>query len=172
MSIIDPKRADMIATMAETTVPKAVLRNIYERMKRDSTGQKLLRTRPRISGETIDREYIRSLPDGTLGASMLVQFIDDEELVYVMQRYRETHDFTTLFLKCLGLPMCILAAIFGGIRLSSQHKEQLLKCNLPWVVQQANNSRFLLAVDWENRYEQKKKTCNLNSTFSHLVLLV
>uniref|UniRef100_A0A915E9X5 Ubiquinone biosynthesis protein COQ4 homolog, mitochondrial n=1 Tax=Ditylenchus dipsaci TaxID=166011 RepID=A0A915E9X5_9BILA len=169
----ESEERDMIATMAETT--------------RDSTGQQLLRNKPRISGETIDREYIRSLPDGTLGreyarfldglqtspdARPPVQYIDDDELVYVMQRYRETHDFTHTLLEMrpnmlgevtvkyfeaiqLGLPMCITAAIFGGTRLGPQHREQLLKHNLPWVVEQAKNSRFLLAVDWENRFEQK-----------------
>ncbi|KAI1730576.1 coenzyme Q (ubiquinone) biosynthesis protein coq4 domain-containing protein [Ditylenchus destructor] len=187
MSIFDPKRGDMIATMGETALPIPVLKNLYDRMQRDIVGRELLRTKPRINNSTIDRQYIRSLPDGTLGreyarfldnlktspdARPPVQYVDDPELVFVMQRYRETHDFTHTLLEMrpnmlgevtvkyfeaiqLGLPMCIMAAIFGGVRLGPKHREQLLKHNLPWVVEQAKNSRFLLALDWENRFEQR-----------------
>ena len=66
-AITNPRRGDMVATMAETSVPKFVLQNLYNRLQRDVTGRELLRTRPRINNGTIDREYIRSLPTGTLG---------------------------------------------------------------------------------------------------------
>jgi ubiquinone biosynthesis protein COQ4 len=63
-----------------------------------------------------------------------VQFIDDVELAYVMQRYREVHDVfhavllmpTTMLGEVtvkwiealqLRLPMCIAGAIFGSGRL-------------------------------------------------------
>lgn len=57
----------MVATMAETSVPKFILQNLYNRLNRDIVGRKLLETKPRINNKTIDRSYIRSLPDGTLG---------------------------------------------------------------------------------------------------------
>lgn len=66
-AIRDPYRGDMVATMAETSVPKFILQNLYERLKRDVVGRELLRNKPRINNQTIDRSYIRSLPDGTLG---------------------------------------------------------------------------------------------------------
>jgi ubiquinone biosynthesis protein COQ4 len=148
-AITDPKRGDMVATMAETTAVGPVLRNIRDRMAQDKKGSWLLAHRPRISNTTINREKLRRMADGTLGreycrfldelktepdARPPVQYIDDEELVYVMQRYRETHDFTHTLLEMkpnmigevtvkyfeaiqLGLPMCISAAIFGGARL-------------------------------------------------------
>lgn len=66
-----------------------------------------------------------------------VQFVDDIELAYVMQRYRETHDIfhamllmpttmlgevTVKWIEALQmrLPMCITAAIFGASRLRSR----------------------------------------------------
>uniref|UniRef100_A0A914MZS4 Ubiquinone biosynthesis protein COQ4 homolog, mitochondrial n=1 Tax=Meloidogyne incognita TaxID=6306 RepID=A0A914MZS4_MELIC len=186
MSIVNPERGDMIATMGETTVPKSLLIHIRDRMAKDVTGSELLKKQPRITEKTFSREYLAELPDGTLGREYLrflnklhtspdarppVQFVDDLELVYVMQRYRETHDFNHVLLQMpttmlgevtvkyfeaiqLGLPMCIAAAIFGGIRLGPKHRKQLLERNLPWILEQALEGRFLLAIDWENRFEQ------------------
>ncbi|TKR80516.1 hypothetical protein L596_014579 [Steinernema carpocapsae] len=109
-------------------------------MASDVTGSRILKERPRINNMTIDREYLRRLPKDTFGfqyskflddlstspdARPVVQYIDDEELVYVMQRYRETHDFHHVVLEMrpnmvgevavkwfegiqLGLPMCVL----------------------------------------------------------------
>ncbi|KAI3420129.1 Component of the coenzyme Q biosynthetic pathway [Globodera pallida] len=178
ISLVDPKRGDMIATMGETTV---------DRMCRDVSGAELLNTRPRINNKTIDRLWLASLPDGTMGkeysgfleglstspdARPPVQFVDDDpELVYVMQRYRETHDLTHVLLQMrpnmlgevtvkyfeavqLGFPMCIAAAIFGALRLGPIHRRQLIDQNIPWAVQQAERGRFLLALDWESRFEQ------------------
>ncbi|CAK5036703.1 unnamed protein product [Meloidogyne enterolobii] len=186
MSIVYPERGDMIATMGETTVPKSLLIHIRDRMAKDVTGSELLKKQPRITEKTFSREYLAELPDGTLGREYLrflnklhtspdsrppVQFVDDIELVYVMQRYRETHDFNHVLLQMpttmlgevtvkyfeaiqLGLPMCIAAAVFGGIRLGPKHRKQLLERNLPWILEQALEGRFLLAIDWENRFEQ------------------
>ena len=63
-----------------------------------------------------------------------MHFVDDEELAYVMQRYREVHDLTHTLLGMktnllgeitvkwveglqFGLPMCVTAGVFGPIRL-------------------------------------------------------
>lgn len=63
-----------------------------------------------------------------------VHFVDDEELAYVMQRYREVHDLvhtllgmktnllgeiTVKWIEALqfGLPMCVAAGVFGPWRL-------------------------------------------------------
>ncbi|KAH7720157.1 Protein COQ-4 [Aphelenchoides avenae] len=185
-AILDPARGDMVAMMGETTATAPLLRYIYNRMARDVSGRELLRTKPRINNTTINRDWLRTLPAGTVGreyATFLdqlktspdarppVRYIDDLELLYVMQRYRETHDFHHVLLEMkpnmlgevtvkyfeaiqLGLPMCITAAIFGGVRLGPKHRQQLLERNLPWVVEQALKSRLLLTLDWENRFEQ------------------
>lgn len=68
---------------------------------------------------------------------VMVQFVDDTELAYVMQRYREVHDILHAMLlmptTMLGevsvkwieglqtrLPMCVTGAIFGASRLRSR----------------------------------------------------
>uniref|UniRef100_A0A0M3IKB2 Ubiquinone biosynthesis protein COQ4 homolog, mitochondrial n=1 Tax=Ascaris lumbricoides TaxID=6252 RepID=A0A0M3IKB2_ASCLU len=114
MAISNPVRGDMVAVMGETTAFRPILENIRRRMERDVSGNRLLRERPRITNETIDRDYLKSLPDGTLGreyvkfldglhtepdARPTVKFVDDDDLVYVMQRYRETHDFNHVLLQ-------------------------------------------------------------------------
>ncbi|KAL3101478.1 hypothetical protein niasHT_020797 [Heterodera trifolii] len=107
MSLVDPKRGDMVATMGETTVPHSLLKHLRDRLSRDVSGAELLRSRPRISGETIDRRWLATLPNGTMGREYL------------------------------------------------SHRRQLIERNIPWVVQQAERGRFLLALDWERRFEQK-----------------
>lgn len=184
MAILNPVRGDMVATMGETTAFRPILENIRRRMEMDAVGNRLLRDRPRITNKTIDRDYLKSLPRGTLGreyeiflqslhtepdARPSVKYIDNEDLVYVMQRYRETHDFNHVLLQMkthmlgevtvkyfegiqLGLPMCIMGAIFGGGRLKKKHRRALIHHYLPWCLEQAVKGRLLIAFDWENHF--------------------
>ncbi|KAK6113457.1 Ubiquinone biosynthesis protein coq-4 mitochondrial [Brugia pahangi] len=195
-ALLNPMRADMVATMGETTAFRPILEKIRQRMEGDICGRKILRDRPRITSATIDLSYLRTLPHGTLGKEYsifleklnttpddrpTVKFIDDDDLVYVMQRYRETHDFNHLILqmkttlldeiavKCfegiqLGLPMCILGGVFGGLKLEPKRQRAFIQQYLPWCVEQAVNSRLLIAVDWENHFE--KPISELQKTYS------
>uniref|UniRef100_A0A915A9H8 Ubiquinone biosynthesis protein COQ4 homolog, mitochondrial n=1 Tax=Parascaris univalens TaxID=6257 RepID=A0A915A9H8_PARUN len=185
-AISNPVRGDMVAVMGETTAFRPILENIRRRMERDVSGNRLLRERPRITNETIDRDYLKSLPDGTLGREYMkfldrlhtepdarptVKYVDDDDLVYVMQRYRETHDFNHIILQMrthmlgevvvkyfegiqLGLPMCVLGGIFGGSRLKTKHRRLLIHQYLPWCLEQAINGRLLIAFDWEKHFEK------------------
>lgn len=186
-AITDPRRGDMVAAMGETTAIGPVLENIRRRMESDVVGRRLLEEKPRISNETIDRKFLSQLPEGTLGkhysnfldrlntspdARPTVKYIDNLEHLYVMQRYRETHDFTHIALEQktnmlgevtvkyfegiqYGFPMCVTGGIFGGARLLNKNRQELLEKNLPWVVEQATNARFFMAFDWENHFEKK-----------------
>uniref|UniRef100_A0A8R1HKN6 4-hydroxy-3-methoxy-5-polyprenylbenzoate decarboxylase n=1 Tax=Caenorhabditis japonica TaxID=281687 RepID=A0A8R1HKN6_CAEJA len=185
-AITDPKRGDMVAAMGETTALAPILENLRKRMDSDVVGRRLLKEKPRISNETIDRKKLAALPVGTLGkayseflerlntspdARPTVKYIDNLEHLYVMQRYRETHDFTHIALEQktnmlgevtvkyfegiqYGLPMCVTGGIFGGARLKTKNRQELLERNLPWVVEQATNARLFLAFDWENHFEK------------------
>lgn len=196
-AILNPRRGDMVAVMGETTAFPFVLRNIKKRMENDEAGIRLLRDRPRVTNSTIDREYLKSLPDGTFGkeyekflqglntdpdARAPVKYVDDLDLVYVMQRYRETHDFNHVLLQMkthmlgevvvkyfegiqFGLPMCILGGIFGGARLKKKHRRILVHKYLPWCFEQAVKGRLLLALDWENHFDKPiselQKMCSI-----------
>lgn len=46
-----------------------------------------------------------------------------------------------------------------------RHQKQFFEHNLPWVLKQAQQSRFLLALNWEERFEQPitdlQKECSI-----------
>ncbi|XP_077140746.1 ubiquinone biosynthesis protein COQ4 homolog, mitochondrial [Ranitomeya variabilis] len=184
MSLYDPYRHDMIAVLGETTGTLA-LQNLYEKMSKDPEGMQILQERPRIRMSNLDMDRFRALPDGTFGREyarfldvnrvtpdtrMPVKFVDDEELAYVAQRYREVHDLLHTLLGMptnmlgevvvkwfeavqTGLPMCMLGAVFGPLRLSTRRKKKLLEL-VPWAVQSGRDARCVLSVHYENRWEQ------------------
>ncbi|KAF3422457.1 hypothetical protein E2986_12483 [Frieseomelitta varia] len=148
ISLADPFRGDMIACLAETTGTDA-LSYCRQKMLATSEGSRILAEKPRISSSTVDFSALKRLPPGTLGriycdfldinnvspdSRTAVRFVEDTELAYVMQRYRETHDIyhalllmpTTMLGEVsvkwieavqLRLPMCFSGAIFGAFRL-------------------------------------------------------
>ncbi|XP_040298312.1 ubiquinone biosynthesis protein COQ4 homolog, mitochondrial isoform X2 [Bufo bufo] len=184
MSLYDPYRHDMIAVLGETTGALA-LQKLRETMSKDPEGVQILQERPRIRMSNLDIERFRELPDGTFGREyvrfldvnhvtpdtrMPVKFVDDEELAYVAQRYREVHDLMHTLLGMptnmlgevvvkwfeavqTGLPMCMLGAVFGPLRLSARRKKKLMEL-VPWAVQTGRNARCVLNFYYEKRWEQ------------------
>ncbi|KAH9276919.1 hypothetical protein BASA83_000431 [Batrachochytrium salamandrivorans] len=103
-ALYDPTRADMVAALGETT-GELVLSRIRDKMLLDPTGRRILRERPLISSQSLDLERLRNLPANTFGRSYIafldkhnvtpdsrdeVKYIEDEELAYVMLRYRQS----------------------------------------------------------------------------------
>ncbi|XP_075942847.1 ubiquinone biosynthesis protein COQ4 homolog, mitochondrial isoform X2 [Anarhichas minor] len=151
----DPYRHDMVAVLGETT-GRLALMNIRDKMRNDPEGYTILTERPRIRLSTLDLKEMASLPDGSFGREYLrfleenlvtpdsradVKFVDDEELAYVMQRYREVHDLLHTLLGMptnmlgevavkwfeaaqTGLPMCALGAVLGPLRLNARYNNQ------------------------------------------------
>ncbi|XP_032835473.2 ubiquinone biosynthesis protein COQ4 homolog, mitochondrial [Petromyzon marinus] len=184
MSLYNPYRHDMVAVLSETTGLSA-LRRLRRAMADTEEGRRVLSERPRISTSTLDLPRLRSLPAGTLGHEYTeflrrnrvtpdtrapVRFVDDEELAFVLQRYRETHDLvhtlTGLHTDMMGevavkwfeavhtgLPMCIMGAAFGPLKLSSRRLWEL-RLVLPWAVSAALSCRCLLSLHFERRWEQ------------------
>ncbi|KAJ8877824.1 hypothetical protein PR048_022282 [Dryococelus australis] len=152
MSLLDPTRADMIAILGETASHSAI-RHMLRKMENHPEGREILSQRPRISSNTIDLRKLESMPEGTLGKTywnflstnkvtpdsrLMVQFVDDVNLGYVIQRYREVHDLVHTLLQMptnmLGevtvkwvealqtrLPMCVGGALFGAMRLGPKY---------------------------------------------------
>jgi ubiquinone biosynthesis protein COQ4 len=107
-ALVDPKRADLVAALGETTGHLALLR-MRENMASDPVGADLLLRRPRITEETVQLSHLRTLDAGTFGHAYAefmdvhdftpderprVRFVEDEELAYVMARYRSVRDST------------------------------------------------------------------------------
>ncbi|RIB08368.1 ubiquinone biosynthesis protein COQ4 mitochondrial [Gigaspora rosea] len=179
-AFFDPSRGDMIATLAETT-SSIFLNKLRDEMLRDSKGRQILRERPIINSKTIDIPNLRTLPEGTFGkeyANFLdgemvtpdtrekVKYIEDEELAYVMQRYRECHDFfhtlTKLPVSVEGelalkwfefaqtkLPMTLISSVVGPLRLSSKERTRLFEKYVPWAIQCGSQSKLLMNVYFE-----------------------
>lgn len=185
ISIADPSRGDMIATLGETT-GSCALQMMLQTMENDDEGRTILRERPRLSSKSLDLSKLQSMPKGTLGKAYsnflsinnvtpdsrsTVQFVDDVELAYVMQRYREMHDLIHTILQMrtnmLGevtvkwveaiqtkLPMCVGGALFGSIRLSKKQRQKYITDYLPWAIKTGWESKFLLNVYFEKRWDQ------------------
>ena len=100
-----------------------------------------------------------------------VHYVDDPELAYVMQRYRECHDLyhcifnlpvnfeSELALKYfefanLGLPMAGFAAAFAPLRLSSQKRARFFNEYAPWAIKCGTSAKSLITIYWEKRWEQ------------------
>jgi ubiquinone biosynthesis protein COQ4 len=106
----DPSRADAVAALGEIT-GEVSLRRIHAKMSNDPTGQLILQERPVVSKATIPYERLMAeapedatTPGITFGqaygsflkghgfdpdARDQVKYVDDEELAYVMLRYRQ-----------------------------------------------------------------------------------
>ncbi|KAI2810749.1 Ubiquinone biosynthesis protein [Blomia tropicalis] len=186
MAIYDPYRHDMVATFGETSGHNA-LRKMYSKMLNNPEGLQILHDRPRISSETIDIDALGKLPTNTFGYAYYrflvdnrvspdtrkeVRFVDDVELAYVMQRYREVHDLVHTLLgmptNMLGevlvkwvegiqhdLPMCWLGGLFGPIRLKTRKaRDFYTKQGLQWALQCGHQANDLLSVYYEKRFNQ------------------
>ncbi|KAJ4523541.1 Ubiquinone biosynthesis protein [Exophiala dermatitidis] len=183
-SLLNPYRHDMIAALGEATAQPFFITWLRNRMLSDPTGRRILRDRPRITSTTMPLEKLRKLPENSVGRTYAawldregvtpdtrdpVRYIDDEEEAYVMQRYRECHDFYhavtglpvwvegEVGLKAFefantGLPMTglSLAAI---IRLKPAERQRMFEIFLPWAFANGWRSKDLINVYWEEELE-------------------
>jgi len=185
MSLMNPYRGDLIAALGEATATPYFIYRLRDAMLSDPTGRRILRDRPRLSSKTLNMEYLRSLPENTVGRTYAdwldregvsadtrseVQYIDDEECAYVMQRYRECHDF---YHALTGLPIVVEGevalkafefantllpmtglSIFAVTRLKKSERERFWKIYLPWALKNGTNSKEVINVYWEEQLER------------------
>ncbi|KAG2149041.1 Coq4-domain-containing protein [Suillus bovinus] len=184
MSLIDTRRADMVAACGETTAGPTLVK-LRDIMLESPEGRRILKEMPRINSQTLDWEKLRSLPENTFGRAYVgwldackvtpdsrepVHYIDDPELAYVMQRYRETHDLyhavfgfkvsalPELALKAfefanLGFPMTALS-LGASMKLKPPQRTRLWGEFVPWAARCGSHARCLLTVYWEERWGQ------------------
>ncbi|XP_075986736.1 coenzyme Q4 [Anticarsia gemmatalis] len=185
IALLNPHRGDMIACLGEVTGENS-LKYMRQKMLETDEGTEILKEKPRINSKTVSFDTLAQMPENTLGrvyadfmkdnnitadSRLPVQFIDDPELAYVMQRYREVHDLVhaTLYMKTtmLGevtvkwvegiqtqLPMCISGGIWGAGRLKPKHRHLYLKYYLPWAIRTGNTAKFMQGVFFEKRWDQ------------------
>ncbi|KAI0080973.1 coenzyme Q biosynthesis Coq4 [Panus rudis PR-1116 ss-1] len=175
----------MVAAIGDITAGP-VLPRLRDIMLADPEGRQILKERPRINTQTVDMNKLAQLPEGSVGRAYItwlertgvtpdtrepVHYVDDPELAYVMQRYRECHDLyhcifnlpvhieAELALKFfefanLGLPMAGFAAAFGHLRLNSEKRARLFREYVPWAIKCGTSAKSLITIYWEKRWEQ------------------
>lgn len=185
-SYFHPERNEFIVGLGESTAFPYVLKRLQKQMLADSVGRSILREKPRITSTLLDLDYLRLLPDNTIGKTYIkwldregvspdtrvpVKYIDDEELAYIFQRYRECHDFyhaitglpiiiegeiavKVLEYMNIGIPMSGLGALFAPLRLKPKQKNRLYNIYYPWAMKSGLNSKPLINVYWENILER------------------
>lgn len=100
-----------------------------------------------------------------------MRYIADPELAYVIQRYRQVHDFwhtltglgvsveAEIALKWLeliqtGLPVALLSSLVGPLRLTDVERKHLFDVYVPWAVQCGGRCHFLLNIMYEDHLEK------------------
>lgn len=185
-SYFHPENNTNIVALGESTAIKPVLRRLQKQMLSDKVGRQILRERPRMTSTSLDLDHLRGLSKNSLGYTYVswldregvspdtrvpVRYIDDEELAYIYQRYRECHDF---YHAITGLPIIIegeiavkvlefmnmgiimpgLGALLAPLRLKPSQRERLYSIYYPWAFRSGLNSKPLINVYWENVLEQ------------------
>lgn len=180
LAFADPRRGDLVAAFGDVTGGPPLAR-LRARMAETEEGRSVLLERPRVTSETLAEA--RRLAPGTLGRAYAdfmdghgyepsgrepARFVDDEELAYVMTRYREVHDFwhvltglpTTVLGEVAqkyyeaaqtGLPVCVASALAGPARVGPSDAARLLTEFVPWALRCHQSSKFLMGVYVERR---------------------
>lgn len=183
-SLLNPRRGDMIAALGEATCQPYFISTLRNRMLSSPTGRRILRDRPRITSTTMSLAHLRTLPPDSVGATYAawldregvtpdtrdgVRYVDDEECAYVMQRYRESHDFYhaltglpvyvegEIGLKAFefantGLPMTALS-LAAIVRLRPAERRRMFATYLPWAFANGLRSADVINVYWEEELE-------------------
>lgn len=184
-AIIDPHRHDLVADFGETTGHKA-LEWMHTKMSSSVEGRRVLEDKPRLRTDRLDYEALKGFPANTFGyhysrfytdnqvspdTRKEVQFVDNAEYAYVMQRYRELHDIvhtllaqpTTIkgevIVKAFEavqtrLPLCILGGLVGPLRLTGGERLEYFTHDLGWALRCAREAEFLMNIYFEERFEQ------------------
>ena len=176
---------DLIAALGETTSTPYFIYRLRDAMLSSPTGRRILQDRPRITSQTMSLTHLRTLPPNSVGriyASWLdregvspdtrdnVRYIDDEECAYVMQRYRECHDF---YHALAGLPVIIEGevavkafefantllpmtglSLFAVLRLKGSERARFWNTYLPWAVKTGLRCEEVINIYWEEVLEK------------------
>lgn len=207
-ALLYPTDGRHVAKLGEIT-GEAALISLQSRLRATSSGRQLLRDRPNIDGNSVPMDcapntfghrYHAFMKKYEISADTRepTRYINDPGLAYIMQRYRQVHDFWhvltdlpitilgELILKLVecrqtGLPMTLLASLFGPLRLldvsslssllesfKAQHAmpfessdaaslshsdmQMYLKIGIPWALETSRKASFLLAVPYERHF--------------------
>ena len=175
----------MVAALGEATATPYFIHRLRDAMLVDPTGRRILRERPRMTSTTLSLARLRALPDDSVGRTYAawldregvspdtrepVRYIDDEECAYVMQRYRECHDF---YHALTGLPVVVEGEValkafefantllpmtglstLAVFRLRKEQWARFLRVFLPWALANGLKAKEIINVYWEEQLER------------------
>ncbi|KAJ8900446.1 hypothetical protein K2173_025223 [Erythroxylum novogranatense] len=182
-ALLDPRRADLIAALGETT-GKPAFERVLQRMKKSPEGREVLLERPRVISAQVAHAW--DLPANTFGAAYArfmgsrnfcpderppVRFMETDELAYVAMRAREVHDFWhTLFdlptnligestLKVIEfgqmyLPMCLMSVVGGSARFSDKQRRLFFQHYFPWAMRAGVQCTDLTSLYYEKHFHE------------------
>merc|ERR1712071_14412 len=187
----------MVAVAGEAILPDPALRRLANTMSVHPVGRSILREKPTMTQSMLTSQRFK---DNTLGERMLdqcersnitldtrrpVKFQNDEQLAYILTRYRQVHDFLHLILdqetnylgestvkafeavQTKGLPMTVLGGTLAPYsKLTSKRLKEFTEIRLPWALKTAWNAPNVYNLYWENLLHEDidKIRKNLNIT--------
>ena len=177
--------SDMVAALGEATATPFFIYRLRDVMLSDPTGRRILRDRPRITSTTMYLERLRALPDNSVGRAYAdwldregvspdtreqVRYVDNEECAYVMQRYRECHDF---YHALTGLPVMVEGEValkafefantllpmtglsmFAVMRLKKEERARFFRIFLPWAISNGLKAKEIINIYWEEQLQR------------------
>lgn len=121
---------------------------------------------------SLGREYARFMDSRGFKpeSRAAVRFVDDPVDAWLLQRYRDVHDLwhvltgmpTTVLGELAqkwfeaaqtGLPVAVMSALVGPLRLKSEDRRVLMTQLVPWAVRCGRRAPDLLAIKYEKRLE-------------------
>ncbi|WFD21713.1 Ubiquinone biosynthesis protein [Malassezia equina] len=196
--LLSPNRGDLLTVLTQVSSYPRIDRLVAQ-MRSTHEGRCLLVSRPSLNSQTVDTAALAELPPGTFGRVWTAwlranrvspdgrceaRYMPTYETRYVIQRYRETHDFYHVLLgmptSTLGetvvkffeaahmhLPVAGLSALGGTLRVANDDARAWLTRDThgldmsslmalaAWAVRLGSQVRTpLISIHWEQRWEQ------------------
>jgi ubiquinone biosynthesis protein COQ4 len=163
-------------------------RQVLAQVAGNAEAEELMRDRPELSSEFLDYDALRALPASTLGGAYVrhlddngitaeyqaarTQYIEDEDMAYLMRRFRQTHDVWHALLGLgiagheevivhafswgqLQLPVSAMVLAGGTIKhFLLERRWKALRYALREAYEIGREADPLLTVYWEKHFEQ------------------
>nr|HEX4312419.1 Coq4 family protein [Kofleriaceae bacterium] len=186
-TVLDSTRTEEIHRVEEITSQRR-LRAVAAELRASPDGRHLLAARPELRSDVVDYDRLRALPATTLGGAYVrhlddhhitadyqaqqAQLVDDEELAYLVRRYRQTHDVWHALLGLgiagheevlvhyfaygqLRLPVSAMVIAFGTLKhMVLEARWGALRHSAGEAYRGGRRAAPLLGVVWEDLWER------------------
>lgn len=185
-ALLHPENNNYIVALGESTATESFLKSLKSKMLHNETGRRILKERPYITSESLDMDKLSKYPPNSFGrvyydwmktngvspdTRVDVKYIDDEELAFIFQRYRQGHDFIHTLANLpiwregeiavkwfeylnMGVPFAGMGATFSPFTVKkSSERERLFNIYYPWALECTSEMETrgicLMNVMWE-----------------------